>query len=178
MKGVYIIIIVLIVIVGGAIFFSGENAQDGTQESGVVETTFDAAPLFALPDFDGNIVSLSDSVGKVRVVNSWAAWCPFCVKELGDFAQLQEAFPDEIVVIAINRAESFNTAKKFADEFEVTNRMTMLLDKDDSFYQSIGGFSMPETLFIDGEGNIRIHKRGPMKFEEMKEKVESIINSL
>ena len=36
---------------------------------------------------------------------------------------------------------------------------------------------MPETLFVDAEGNIRVHKRGPMKLDEMVEKVESILNS-
>ena len=34
---------------------------------------------------------------------------------------------------------------------------------------------MPETLFVDGDGRIRIHKRGPMSIEEMREKVESIL---
>jgi len=48
-------------------------------------------------------------------------------------------------------------------------------DPNDSFYKSIGGFAMPETLFIDGEGNIRLHKRGPMTYEEMKVAVEKII---
>mgnify|MGYP000489438467 CR=1 FL=1 len=33
-------------------------------------------------------------------------------------------------------------------------------------------------FFIDGDGNIRIHKRGPMEFSEMKEKVESILSGM
>ncbi len=178
MKGIIIVIIILVALVGGILVLSDkESVTEKPQSGSSVDKKFDKAPEFSLPDFEGNIVSLSDSTGKIRVVNSWAAWCPFCVEELDDFAQLQEAFSDEIVVIAIDRAESLDTAKGFADELGVTNRITMLLDPKDSFYTSIGGFSMPETLFVDGEGNIRIHKRGPMKFEEMKEKVESIINS-
>ncbi len=137
---------------------------------------FDKVPEFSLNDFEGNIVSLSDSEGKIRVINSWATWCPFCVEELSDFARLQEEFGDVIVVITIDRAESLEKAKGFMDEVGVTERIVTLLDSKDSFYKSIGGFSMPETLFVDGEGNIRVHKRGPMEFEEMKEKVESISN--
>ncbi|NQV92872.1 TlpA family protein disulfide reductase, partial [Candidatus Kaiserbacteria bacterium] len=138
---------------------------------------FDRAPGFLLSNFDGGTVSLTDSVGKIRVVNSWATWCPFCVEELADFVRLQEEFSDRVVVVTINRSESLSKARSFADELGITDGMTMLLDPKDSFYKSIGGFSMPETLFIDGDGNIRVHKRGPMRFEEMKEKVESIINS-
>jgi len=162
-----IIIILVVIVVGGFFLFS--NGKDGSQ--------FDKAPDFTLKDYDGNEVSLSDSNGKIRVVNSWAVWCPFCVDELPDFGRLQEEFGDQIVIIAIDRAESRDKTKKFTDELGITDMFILLIDPKDSFYKSIGGFSMPETLFVDEEGNIRIHKRGPMTFEEMKEKVESILNS-
>jgi len=102
------------------------------------------------------------------VINSWAPWCPFCIDELPDFTTLQGEFGDQIIVIAVNRKESLSVSKKFSDELGVTNNMTFLLDPKDSFYQSIGGFSMPETLLVDREGNIRIHKRGPMPLSEMR----------
>ncbi len=55
--------------------------------------------------------------------------------------------------------------------------MTFLLDSKDAFYKSIGGFSMPETLFADADGNVIVHKRGPMALDEMIDKVNSIINN-
>ena len=179
------IVVIFLIILGGIIFFTrgenrlttedgGENSTSQTQND---KQQFDKTPDFRLKDTKGNEVALSDFDGKVRVINSWAAWCPFCVDELSDFAQLQEEFGDTIVVIAINRKESLNKTQQFTDELGVTDGMLFLLDPKDSFYQSIGGFSMPETLFIDEDGNIRIHKRGPMRFLEMKEKVESIITS-
>jgi len=176
-----IITILVVIAVGGFFLFS--NGKDDSRTtalddlSGTEKEKFDKAPDFTLKNYDGNDVSLSDFNGKIRVVNSWAVWCPFCVDELPDFGRLQEEFGDEIVVIAIDRAESLKKTKKFTDELGITNKLILLLDPKDSFYRSIGAFSMPETLFIDKEGNIRIHKRGPMTFEEMKEKVESIINS-
>ena len=54
--------------------------------------------------------------------------------------------------------------------------MTFLLDSKDAFYKGIGGFSMPETIFADADGNIIIHKRGPIALDEMRQKVNSIIN--
>jgi len=35
---------------------------------------------------------------------------------------------------------------------------------------------MPETQFIDTKGVVRLHKRGPLNFEDMKREIESIIN--
>lgn len=131
---------------------------------------------FSLNDYNGNKVILSDFRDKIVLVNSWAVWCPFCGDELIDFAELQEEFKDEIVIIAVDRAESLETAKGFTDSLEVTDKMIFLLDPSDSFYASIGGFGMPETIFLDKKGDVKIHKRGPMTLEEMREKVNTILS--
>lgn len=187
---IWVIVIIVIIFFGFLLFKGGEEKtpQNSSEENPIVglntpkqnsekEETFDKVPSFSLEDIDGNTVSLVDFAGKTLVINSWAAWCPFCVDELADFGALQERFGDEIVMIAINRQESLNKTKKFTDDLGVTDEMLWLLDPKDSFYKSIGGFSMPETIFVDSNGNIRVHKRGPMDLSEMIEKVNSILNS-
>lgn len=133
------------------------------------------APDFTLSDHNGRQVSLSDSEGKVRVINSWATWCPFCVDELVDFAELQQEFGNEIVVIAINRREQLDRTQSFVEDLGIANSMTFLIDPRDSFYASIGAFSMPETIFVDGSGEIVFHKRGPLPLSEMRNKVNKIL---
>lgn len=130
---------------------------------------------FSLKDYSGQTVSLGDFQGKPLVVNSWAAWCPFCRKELVDFAAVQKEFVGKIVIIAIDRAEPPDTAKKYSDELGVTGNLIFLLDPGDSFYQSIGGFSMPETIFVDKNGNIVDHQRGPMDVNEIRQKILKIL---
>lgn len=191
-KTITIIIIVAVVIVGLVLLTRDGNQSEkatGEGDVGVEESSdttdansseaekFNKVPQFTLSDYEGNQVSVNDFPGKILVINSWAAWCPFCVDELPAFRDLQERFPNEIVVIAIDRQESLSTAQGYTDNAGISDAYTFLLDPNDSFYRSIGGFSMPETLFVDTEGNIRIHKRGPMKLKEMVEKVESILNS-
>lgn len=178
---IIIIIVILVVLIGGFLLIGKgggatitENTSDNSGES--ISESFDKIPSFALSDYGGNEITSADFPEKLLVVNAWAVWCPFCVAELPDFAELQEAFPEEIVVIAIDRAESLERAKSFTDELEVTDKMIFLLDPRDSFYRSIGGFSMPETLFVDADGNIRLHKRGPMDLEEMKRIVSNILS--
>lgn len=184
MKGTWLTIIIgiVLVIIGGVILTSGggteQTVSSGTNTSTSGSTDpqdLDQVPDFTLPNYAGEDVALADSAGKVRVINSWATWCPFCVDELPDFARLQEEFGDEIVVIAIDRSESVEKAKGFTDELGISDDLTFLMDSRDRFYTSIGGFAMPETLFVDGDGNIHIHKRGPMEFEEMKQKVEQVL---
>lgn len=136
----------------------------------------DKAPDFQLQDYSGKTVKLADFEGKPLIVNSWAAWCPFCRKELVDFAAAQKEFGDKVIIIAIDRAESLGTAKKYSDQLGVADNLIFLLDPSDSFYQSIAGFSMPETIFVDRNGSIIDRKRGPMDLNEIRERTKKIIN--
>lgn len=163
MKTLLIIIGVVMLVVGG-LFFISKNGQ------------YQKSPDFHLQDYNGKTVSPTDFTGKSLVINSWAAWCPFCRKELVDFVAIQKEFSERVVIVAIDRAESREVAKKYSDELGVTDGLIFLLDPSDSFYQSIGGFSMPETIFVDKNGNIVEHKRGPMEIQEIREKIQQLIS--
>ena len=90
------------VIVGIAIGFIGitiaNNASNSTGREGDPRVADNQETLnvydLSFTDFNGGEVSLSEFKGKTLVVNSWAVWCPFCKKELEDFAVLQEELGD------------------------------------------------------------------------------------
>ena len=173
MKIAFIAILIGIVVIGGLIFF-GRGSEKPAAEKPTSGTRADKAPDFRLKDYGGNEVALADFEGKNIIINSWAVWCPFCVKELKDFSELERELGDSITIIAIDRAESLEKQKSYTDDLGITKDLIFLLDPDDSFYRSIGGFSMPETLFVDGEGNIILHKRGPMTLDEMRQKTNEL----
>lgn len=149
-----------------AVVFTGGQREN----TGAPENDLERFSSIALRNYEGRTVSLAQHAGKPLVINSWAVWCPFCKQELPDFAALQGEFPD-IVVIAIDRAESVGAVRAYTDGLGISNQMEFLLDSGDDFYKSIGGFSMPETIFVDSGGHIVFHKRGPMTREEMREAV-------
>ncbi len=171
MKIPLIIISIAVLVIVGWLLISNTGQHQNMNSTGNSRK----APEFSLNDYNGKSVSLADFKGKPLVLNAWAAWCPFCVKELEDFATAQKEFGDKIVIIAIDRAEPLATAKKFTDDLGVTDDLVFLLDPADSFYQSIGGFSMPETIFVSKDGNIAFHKRGPMDLEEIKGRITSLM---
>src|SRR3989338_9015731 len=166
--------IVGILIAGGVgwLVVSNRNAPEESRHQDQTER----APDFVLQDYNGRTVRRADFAGKSLVINSWAAWCPFCRKELVDFAAAQKEFGDKVTIIAVDRAETRDVAKKYTDELGVTEGMAFLLDPSDTFYQLIGGFSMPETIFMDKSGAVSIHKRGPMDLEEMRQKIQQLIS--
>jgi thiol-disulfide isomerase/thioredoxin len=176
MKKVLVTIIGVLIVGGvGWLIISGRNTpEESNQQVGSLSDR-QMVPDFALQDYDGKTVRFADFSGKPLIINSWAAWCPFCRKELVDFATAQKEFGDKVLIIAIDRAEPRETAKQYTDELGVTNDLIFLLDPSDSFYQSIGGFSMPETIFVNTRGEIVTHKRGPMEIEEMRQKIQEIL---
>jgi thiol-disulfide isomerase/thioredoxin len=115
--------------------------------------------------------------GKPVVANVWASWCPYCVNELPGFGKIQKEFSDQIVILAINRGESAEQARAYLERLGMESDLLYYLDPEDSFYTSIGGFSMPETIFVDREGNVITHKRGPVSADEIRQKVQELLNS-
>lgn len=173
---VYTIIIIAAVVVSWlAISRTGQEPTETTNAPTGEETQLEKVPNFSLQDYEGKTVSLADFAGKSLVINSWATWCPFCIKELPDFATAQKEFGDRIMIIAINRQESLLTAKDYTDGQGTSKDLIFLLDPKDSFYKSIGGFSMPETIFVDKNGNIVEHKRGPVDINEIRQKIQKIL---
>jgi len=168
MKKAPIIIIILAIIVSGFFLFRGDGVPG--------ERALAKAPEFSLEDYDGNIVTSGDFAGRPTIVNVWATWCPFCQLELVDFAEVQKIFRDDLTIISIDRGESVETAKTYSDRLGVTDDFVFLVDPDDKYYRDIGGFSMPETLFVDADGNIVFHKRGPLTKEDIVEKIDELFN--
>ncbi len=149
-----------------------KNLSEQTLKSD--EQFFKKISQIKFQDYQGSQVSLADFKGKPIILNSWASWCHFCLEELSALAQVQAEFGDKIVIVAINRKEPLEVAKNFSDRAGVTpQNLHLWLDSKDSFYKSIGGFSMPETLFIDKQGNLVEHKRGPIDFQTIREKARN-----
>ncbi|MBI3335442.1 MAG: TlpA family protein disulfide reductase, partial [Candidatus Portnoybacteria bacterium] len=170
-----IVSVVLLIVVGWLLTSNTGQRQNMNSNSDNTQTDSsiiaEKAPDFNLQDYDGKTVRFTDFTGKPLIINSWAAWCSFCRKELVDFAVAQKEFGASVAIVAIDRAESREVAKKYSDEIGVTDDLIFLLDPSDSFYQSIGGFSMPETIFVDKNSNIVDHKRGPMDLNEIRGKI-------
>lgn len=175
------ITIAVIVLIGAlSAFFIINNPKDIEKPS--LEQSQDllginpAIKTLTFKDYNGSDVKLSDFSGTPLVVNSWAAWCPFCKKELVDFALVQKEIGDKAKIIAVNRRESLDVAKSYTDELGVSDDLLFLLDPDDVFYHAIDAFAMPETIFVTRQGRILDRFRGPLSADVLREKINNLLN--
>jgi thiol-disulfide isomerase/thioredoxin len=173
------VIICIVALVGTYTFYvTQKNDQLTISESGAGASLNTEQGESAYTDIDGNLVAVDEHLGEILVVNSWASWCPFCANELPDLARLGREYADKnVTVLAINRAEPNTTAMAFLKNIDATEGLQLILDSDDRFYSSIDGFTMPETVFYDTQGNVVFHKRGMLNYEEMKMNVEAVLNA-
>lgn len=137
--------------------------------------TFTGEYELVLEDYDGEEVALSDFKRELIVVNTWASWCPYCGEELQNLQRLKDRYGDDVQIIAVNRAEPFEEARRFMEEWGIDRQKVKLLqDADDSFFRSIEGYAMPETIFINTRGEIIHHQRGPMKIDEVIAQIDAL----
>lgn len=175
---------VLTIIIGAAlayVFFGTSGFSVNSEPPDVERFLESKTPLEQSPytDLAGNPVSLASYRGKVLVVNSWASWCPFCGTELQKLNTVAMEFSsEEVVFLAINRMETVERAERYMRQQPGTfDNLVLVLDHGDVFYRRVGGFSMPETLFYDSEGELVAHERGQLSESRIKELVSQALSA-
>jgi len=130
------------------------------------------APNFILRSGDGGTVRLSDLRGKVVFVNFWATWCKPCKEELPDIDALyDEKRDDGLEVIAVNVEEDLATAERFFRQNEID--VPMALDTSGEVYRQYRLQGLPDSFFVDREGNLAAVHYGFMTDEKMRDRLET-----
>ncbi len=163
-----------------------KNAADSASETGdTVDTAqqgatgetpdYGPAPDFTVYDADGNEVSLADFAGEPVVINFWASWCPPCKAELPDFEAAYKEVSD-VRFLMVNLTDGQRETKEIADAFIAENGYTfpVLYDIDGSGYYAYGLTSIPQTFFVDAEGNIADYRIGMIDEQTLRDGIEKI----
>ena len=139
------------------------------------------APDFEIDDFDGVRHRLSDFRGKVVYVNMWATWCVPCGVEMPDIYSLEQSQPDEVVVIAVNRSQPLDTARKWLEGLPRKDGGTGVsftvngMDPDDTLYRAYRGLGMPVSYFIDPNGVVTRVFNGLITLDVMEQAVNEAL---
>lgn len=167
--GVMAVVLLLV----AAVVFVREHKDAGVLSAGQVEQQLPTAIKFQ--NESGDDVSLNQFAGKVVIINSWASWCPSCGKELQALSALQAEHPDDVVVIAINRAEPKLQMQYYLESLTDVDNVQFLNDANDSFFAHVDGFTIPETIFYDQTGTMVSHQRGVVGSERLEALTEQVL---
>jgi cytochrome c biogenesis protein CcmG/thiol:disulfide interchange protein DsbE len=144
-----------------------KRAQAGPIESGL-------APNFSLTGFDGRSVTLSELRGQVVVINFWASWCPPCREEAAYLEQTWRKYDGQgVVFIGVDYADTEKEALAYIDEFDITYLNGPDIGTRISQTYNIQG--VPETFFVDKNGNLRGVHIGPLAPPQLDQKIDALL---
>lgn len=117
------------------------------------------APDWQLCGLDGKPIKLSDSKGKVVVVNFWATWCPPCRKEIPTLIALQKEYRDRgVVVIGVSLDQGGAAAvQSFASRMGIAYPIAT---GNEDVQTSYSVEAIPTTFIVDRAGNIVAQHQG------------------
>lgn len=144
-----------------------EESESNSEESSEdVEEEKVYAPDFSLTGMDGETYTLSDFQGKKVMVNFWATWCPYCVKEMPDLTKLAQEYSDDLVVLAVNVDESESKIQGFLDDNPEID-LNILLDPKAKTAGTYGANALPLTIGINSDGSVETGYPGMLNYEQM-----------
>ncbi len=118
-----------------------------------------------LLDIDGKVVSLEDLKGKVIFLNFWATWCPPCIAEMPNIAQLHEEMGDEVAFVMLSLDDDFEKAKAFNKRKGFNLPIYALASPLPAMYESS---AIPTTYVIDAAGNLALTHKGMADYDNKK----------
>lgn len=132
------------------------------------------APDFTLQLFDGGTFRLSEQRGKVVVINFWASWCQPCKDEAPDLERTWRRYRDKgVIFVGVNWSDTEAKARAYLKEFDITYPNGPDLGRRIGQKYRIQG--VPETFFVDRQGNVRRVVIRPLTEAELVAEIERLL---
>ena len=135
------------------------------------------APEFSLPLFDQfeeDEIALADLRGQVVVINFWASWCVECYKEARLLEEAWQDYKDQgVIFVGVDYLDTEKEALEYMVEYGVTYPSGP--DIGTKIAKDYGLTGVPETFFIDKDGNIAHVQIGPIEKPQLYSLLDKLV---
>ncbi|MFN2610802.1 MAG: TlpA family protein disulfide reductase [Actinomycetota bacterium] len=148
--------------------------------------TQELIPGSRLPDgchletFQGEVTTLGRLRGsKPMVLNFWASWCTYCVKEMPVLQKIATQYRDKVAFVGVDllsiQAETREAAKRFARSKNVT--YPLVYDEDGVLYlRFIARVLPPTTIFVRSDGTVAFRRFGEVDEAALKQMMKQYLD--
>lgn len=130
-------------------------------------------PKLNLQDLKGAHHDLSEYKGKVVLLNFWATWCVPCASEMPLLGEMQRRYKGKLIVIAASIDDPLdrNKLEPFLRKHKAGNLKLMVGPTLDTLSDLGMGDALPDTLFIDAQGNVVGKSAGALKRADLEKRL-------
>lgn len=166
MKQTVLIVTIAVIALIGGISARGLLSSPQNQSS---KSSQNPLPEFSLPDLSGKQHSIKEWQSKVLVINFWATWCPPCLKEMPEFANLQSQYSGkglQFIGIALDDPEP---VKEFITSHKINYPILMGEDQGTKLAHDLGNIvnTVPFTVIVNKQGLVIKNHMGELTGEEL-----------
>ena len=177
----------LAVVAAQATFLVWRNQQFGTlyaqspppaQLEGSIEVP-DFPPGLEWLNTGGRSLTLADDLrGKIVILDFWTYGCINCIHVIPTLKQLEERYPDELVIIGVHTAKFANEGetdniRRFIQRYELAH--PVINDRDYTVWRSYRVNAWPTLVLINPQGRAVGYIAGEPSFETLDNYVSAMV---
>ncbi|SMO83068.1 TlpA family protein disulfide reductase [Gracilimonas mengyeensis] len=148
-----------------------QNPRELSEEEQNIDKIISEA---SFQDLEGNAVQVSDFAGKVVLIDFWETWCGPCLQVFPAMDSLQNEYPEDFVVIAVNLNDS--DSPEDVEDFKEGNEYDFVYTIDnENVGNQIIKLGIPFKVFVDPEGYLITTELGSSGTEGDYRKAKEII---
>jgi len=105
------------------------------------------------------------------VVNFFASTCAPCIAEMPDFESVHQSHGNRVAFVGLAVNDGVRQARGIVDETGVTYDIG--LEPGDDLIIELGGYGLPTTVFVSGDGEVLETHTGALTSADLVEKLEN-----
>lgn len=128
-----------------------------------------------LPEFDPATFRalLAELQGTPVVVNIWGSWCPPCIAEAPDLAQVAGEFQGRVQFVGIDILDQRQAAREFIQRFDW--QYPSVFDPTGAIRDGLGYVGQPVTLIYDRQGELSFEWNGVTTAEMLRREIRQVL---
>ncbi len=166
---IYLLIFLLCITLFSFLFIY-QNTKNNNIELNIIDTKNSIASEFISTTLTGDEYIFNFNNQNPTIITFWASWCPPCREELPILEKIHNENKN-IRILGINMDTNIEDAKEFVNQFNISFKS--VIDKE-FITISYGVSKIPETFFIDKNGNIKNRVSGKLTAEKINTLIENI----